>query len=302
MSEAENRPAVPAAEETSRGLLPRRWFKRAPVVAVIRMTGVIGASTPLRPGLTLARAAGPLQKAFSLKHAKAVAIAVNSPGGTPVQSRLIYQRIRALAEEKELPVYVFCEDVAASGGYMLALAGDEIYADPSSIIGSIGVLSAGFGFDKAIEKLGIERRVYTAGENKLSLDPFQPEKPKDVKRLKAIQADVHETFKQMVRTRRAGKLKGKDEVLFDGEFWSGEEALKLGLIDALGDMRAVMREKFGEDVKLKLVSTERGWLRRRLAATALAAPDAAPLAAPAGWADELLSTLEARALWGRYGL
>ena len=302
MSAAEDRPAVPAAKETSRGLWPRRWFKRAPVVAVMRLTGVIGASTPLRPGLTLARVAGPLQRAFSVKHAKAVAIVVNSPGGTPVQSRLIFQRIRALAEEKELPVYVFCEDVAASGGYMLALAGDEIYADPSSIIGSIGVLSAGFGFDKAIEKLGVERRVYTSGKNKLGLDPFQPEKPEDVERLKAIQADVHETFKQMVRSRRAGKLKAEDEVLFDGEFWSGEAALKLGLIDALGDMRAVMREKFGEEVKLKLFSAERGWLRRKLAGTGPAAPDSAPLALPAGWADELVSTLEARALWGRYGL
>ena len=302
MTVAENRPEAASAKKQSPRLAPRRWFKRAPVVAVMRMTGVIGMSTPLRPGLTLARAAGPLQRAFSLKHAKAVAIAVNSPGGTPVQSRLIYQRIRALAEEKELPVYVFCEDVAASGGYMLALAGDEIYADPSSIVGSIGVLSAGFGFDKAIEKLGVDRRVYTAGKNKLALDPFQPEKPDDIKRLKAIQTDVHEVFKEMVRARRGAKLKGNEETLFNGEFWSGQTAVDLGLVDALGDMRAVMREKFGEEVKLKLISTERGWLRRRLGATELAAPDATPLAVSAGWADELLSTLEARALWGRYGL
>jgi len=302
MSAAENQPALPAAKKTSRGPIPQRWFKRAPVVAVIRLTGAIGMSTPLRTGLTLARAAGPLRKAFTLKHAKAVAIAINSPGGTPVQARLIFQRIRAHAEEKGLPVYVFCEDVAASGGYMLALAGDEIYADPSSIVGSIGVLSAGFGFDKAIERLGVERRVYTAGKNKLSLDPFQPEKPEDVKRLKAIQVDVHETFKEMVRARRAGKLKAKEEALFNGEFWSGEAALKLGLIDALGDMRGVMREKYGEDVKLKVIPAERSWLRRRLGATGLATSDASSLTAPTGWADELLSTLEARALWARYGL
>ena len=283
------------------GFLPQKWFRRAPVVPVVRLSGLIGVSTPLRPGLTLAAVASPLQRAFSIKSAKAVAIVINSPGGSPVQSRLIYRRIRALAEEKELPVYVFCEDVAASGGYMLALAGDEIYADPSSIVGSIGVLSAGFGFDKAIKKLGVERRVYTAGRNKLLLDPFQPEKPEDVKRLKAIQNEVHEIFKQMVRERRGPKLTGREQALFSGEFWSGEGALKLGLIDALGDMRTVLREKFGDEVKLKLISSQRGWLRRRLAATGRDTADPALPGLSAGWADELLSTLEARALWARYG-
>lgn len=301
MTATDNQSALPADSKKSRKLAPRRWFRRGPVVPVLRLSGFIGMITPLRPGVTLAAVATPLQRAFSVKRAKAVAIAVNSPGGSPVQSRLIYQRIRALAEEKELPVYVFCEDVAASGGYMLALAGDEIYADPSSIVGSIGVISASFGFDKAIEKLGIDRRVHTAGKNKLTLDPFRPEKPEDVARIKAIQKDVHEVFKEMVRARRAGKLKGTEEALFNGEFWSGQTAVELGLVDALGDMRAVMREKFGEEVKLKLISTERGWLRRRLGATELPAPGIAPFALPVGWADELVSTIEARALWGRYG-
>ena len=154
---------------------------------VLRFGGTIGVATPLRPGISLAGTAGAISRAFSMKGAQAVAIQINSPGGSPVQSTLIYKRIRALAEEKELPVYVFAEDVAASGGYLIALAGDEIYADASSIIGSIGVVSSGFGFDKLIEKIGVDRRVYTAGKRKVSLDPFQPEKEDDIKRLKALQ-------------------------------------------------------------------------------------------------------------------
>lgn len=292
------------------GLLPfniLRWRERGALVPVVRLTGAIGMAVPLRPGLSLASCAAMLARAFSNRNAAAVAIAVNSPGGSPVQSRLIYSRIRALAEEKELPVYVFCEDVTASGGYMLALAGDEIYADPSSIIGSIGVIAAGFGFDKAIERLGIERRVYTAGRNKLALDPFRPEKPEDVKRLKAIQDEVHELFKVMVRERRGSRLKADEDKLFNGEFWAGKTALELGLIDGLGDMRSVMRDKFGDKVRLKLVASSRSWLRRNLAFPGTHAGtrgdgEGAALALPPGWADDVLSTLETRALWSRYGL
>lgn len=285
-----------------RHFLPARWRRAAPLVPVVRLTGAIGMATPLRPGLSLANCASALERAFSFKRARAVAIVINSPGGSPVQSRLIFARIRALADEKQLPVHVFCEDVAASGGYMLALAGDEIHADPSSIIGSIGVIAAGFGLDKAIGRLGIERRVYTAGKNKMALDPFQPEKADDVKRLKAIQADVHELFKDMVRDRRGQRLKGAEAALFSGEFWSGAKALDLGLIDGLGDLRTVMREKFGDKVRLKLVGAERSWLRRRLALTG--SPDLAGLPDVLGprWADELVSTLEARTLWSRFGL
>lgn len=292
------------------GLLPfniLRWRDRGPLVPVLRLSGAIGMASPLRPGLSLANCASVLGRAFSYRNAAAVAIAVNSPGGSPVQSRLIYSRIRALAEEKDLPVFVFCEDVTASGGYMLALAGDEIYADPSSIIGSIGVIAAGFGFDKAIDRLGIERRVYTAGKNKLSLDPFQPEKPEDVKRLKTIQNEVHELFKAMVRERRGEKLKSDEDKLFNGEFWAGSTALELGLIDGLGDMRAVMRDKYGDKVRLKLVASSRNWLRRNIAFPGLYAGtmgegQGAALSLPPGWTDDVLSTLETRALWARYGL
>ena len=196
------------------------WQPR-PVVAVVRLAGIIGPSQPLRGGLNLAAVAGPLEAAFSLKGAKAVALIVNSPGGSPVQSSLIYKRIRSLAEEKELPVYAFAEDVAASGGYMIACAADEIYADESSVIGSIGVVSAGFGFTGLIEKLGVERRVHTAGESKAMLDPFQPEKEEDVKRLETLQRDVHENFKKLVRDARGDRLKVDDPAIFSGEFWAG---------------------------------------------------------------------------------
>src|SRR5213080_3508672 len=177
-----------------RPLLPRRFRADIPVVPVVRLTGVIGFSTPLRPGLTLASVAKPLERAFAWPRARAVALLINSPGGSAVQSHLIFQRVRQLAAEKERPVIAFVEDAAASGGYMIACAADEIVADPSSIVGSIGVISASFGFDKAIRKLGIERRVHTAGEHKMSLDPFQPEKAEDVKRLEALQKEIHVMF------------------------------------------------------------------------------------------------------------
>lgn len=291
--------------KSSKGLFGL-FGERTPVVAVVRLTGVIGAAGPLRSGLSLAKVAGQLEKAFGMKRAEAVAIAVNSPGGSPVQSRLIFSRIRALAKEKEKPVFIFAEDVAASGGYMLALAGDEIYADQSSIIGSIGVISAGFGFVEAIDKLGVERRVYTAGKSKSVLDPFLPEKAEDVRRLKAVQEDVHALFKDMVRERRGGKLQGGDARLFNGEFWSGSQALELGLIDGLGDLRSVMQEKYGEKVKLKLVGSPRGWLFQKLPALPFfsgaggegaLAPNFA-----SNFADDLLAAVESRAIWSRFGI
>src|SRR5688572_29175937 len=185
------------------------WFSRGVVVPVLRLSGPIGMVAPLRPGLSIASLAGPIEKAFSMSRAKSVAVVVNSPGGSPVQSSLLFRRLRQLAAEKEKKIYVFCEDVAASGGYYVAAAGDEIYADASSIVGSIGVISASFGLDRAIEKLGISRRVYTAGTNKSVLDPFQPEKAEDIERLKAIQRDVHDVFIGVVKDRRSGRLKGQ---------------------------------------------------------------------------------------------
>ena len=277
-------------------------FKSSPVVPVLRLAGPIGMATPLRPGLSIATLSAAIEKMFSMSKLPSVALLVNSPGGSPVQSSLILKRIRQLAEEKEKKVYVFCEDVAASGGYYIALAGDEIYADTSSIVGSIGVISAGFGFEKAIEKLGVERRVYTAGTSKSMLDPFRPENPSDVARLKQVQQDVHDAFIGVVKDRRAGKLTGHDDDLFNGSFWSAPKALDLGLIDGVSDVRTKMRELHGDKVKLKVVPISSGGLLSRLRRASL---DSLPLPASidgGNFADELVSTIEARALWSRFGL
>ncbi len=272
----------------------------APVVAVVRMVGPIGMPLALGRSLSLSGVAGSLSQAFEHKRLKAVALAINSPGGSPVQSMLIFRRVRALAKEKSIPVFAFAEDVAASGGYMLALAADEIYADPSSIIGSIGVVSAGFGFDKLIEKIGVERRLYTAGTSKAILDAFQPEKPEDVEKLKAIQSDIHETFKELVIERRKDLSLEKDSDLFSGAFWTGKQAVDLGLIDGIGDLRSVMRQRYGDEVKLKVVtSSQPFWSRRRGTA------DVSSLEFPprvAFSAEDLLASLEIRSLWSRFGL
>jgi signal peptide peptidase SppA len=253
---------IEALSESIKRILPGGG-KDAPLIPVVRLTGVIGKAGRLQTGLTMQNAAGPLAKAFAFKKAPAVAVIVDSPGGSPVQSHLIYKRIRSLAEEKEKTVLVFVEDVAASGGYMIACAGDEIIVDPSSIIGSIGVVSAGFGFVEAIGKLGIERRVYTAGENKVTLDPFQPEKEEDVERLKALQEEVHEMFVDLVKSSRKDMLTD-DPDLFTGLFWSGKRAVSLGLADRLGDLRGVLQEKYGEKVRMKVISAEKSFLGRRL--------------------------------------
>jgi signal peptide peptidase SppA len=277
-------------------------FSRPPIVPVIRLYGPIGMAVPLRPGLSLATAAPALERAFTMSKLPSVAVLINSPGGSPVQSNLIFRRIRQLAAEHEKRVYVFCEDVAASGGYFIAVAGDEIFADPSSIIGSIGVISAGFGFQKAIEKLGIERRVYTSGEVKGSLDAFRPENPDDIARLKEIQKSVHDTFISVVRERRGAKLAGGDGELFSGAFWSGPKARELGLVDGISDLRTKMRELHGDKVRLRVVPMEGGGLLRRLrrmpGMRGAGGFDPTPLAL----ADDLLSAVEARALWSRFGI
>ncbi|MEM7192626.1 MAG: S49 family peptidase [Pseudomonadota bacterium] len=282
--------------------LPEKWTKSRPLVPVLRFSGPIGVSSPFKQELSLPTVASAIDKAFSMKGAKAVAIQINSPGGAPVQSTLIYKRVRALAEEKDLKVYVFCEDVAASGGYMLSLAGDEIYADPSSIVGSIGVIAAGFGFPELMEKIGVERRVYTAGKSKDTLDPFLPEKPADVERIKGIQLDVHEAFIDMVKSRRGAKLTKPDDELFTGAFWSGKAALELGLIDGLSDLRTKMREVFGEDVRFKLISSGGGLLRRGKKSVSAAAGGFDLARLPQGFAADAISAIEARALWARFGL
>lgn len=278
------------------------FFGQGPVVPVLRFSGPIGMSTPLRPGLSIGHAAGAIEKAFELSKTPAVAVVINSPGGSAVQSSLIFGRIRQLAEEKKKRVYVFCEDVAASGGYYLAVAGDEIYADASSIIGSIGVIFAGFGFDKAIEKLGVERRVYTAGESKDTLDPFRPAQPEDIERIKSLQRDVHDVFIGVVKERRAGKLTGPDGELFSGAFWSGPKALEFGLIDGISDVRSKMRELFGDKVRLKVVPLEKGGLLGRLRRASSVASYEELTSPRLAFAEDLISAIEARALWSRFGL
>jgi signal peptide peptidase SppA len=286
-----------AIADRFRFLLPRRFRAKHPVVAVVRLHGVIGAAIPLKPGLTIASCASALERAFSVRDAKAVAITINSPGGSAVQSHLIFKRIRALAAEKKIPVFVFAEDVAASGGYMIACAGDEIFADSSSIVGSIGVVSAGFGLDRLIERFGIERRVHTVGARKAMLDPFRPESPEDVERLKAIQARVHETFVSLVRERRGERLRGETSDLFSGNVWSGTEAVELGLIDGIADLRSAMRERFGEKVQLRVVAA-RTSLLARLVGRGEPIPQVRSLVDP----TEVIAVLEERSAWARYGL
>lgn len=280
-----------------RRLLPKRFRKRELVIPVVRMHGAIMAGgSQFRPALNLATYAPLLEKAFSNKDAPAVAISLNSPGGSPVQSRMIYQRIRMLAEEHDKKVLIFVEDVAASGGYMIALAGDEIIADPTSIVGSIGVVSGGFGFPELLKKIGVERRVYTAGENKAILDPFQPEKESDVEYLKTLQIEIHKVFMDMVRMRRGDKL-ADDPFIFSGLFWTGMRGLDLGLIDGLGDMRDVLRRRYGKKVRLELVTGARSLFGKRVPGVSLNAEHIAA-ASVAG----LVDVAEEKALWGRFGL
>jgi serine protease SohB len=281
-------------------LIPQRFRFDRPIVPVVRLTGVIGFSTPLRPGLSLAGVARTLERAFAMRRAAAVAISVNSPGGSPVQSHLIFRRIRELADEHKRQVITFIEDAGASGGYMIACAGDEIVADPHSIVGSIGVVGGSFGFDKLIAKIGVERRLYTSGEHKAMLDPFLPENPDDVERLKKLQRDIHEDFIALVKARRGAKLKGPENDLFSGEYWTGRKAFALGLVDAIGDLRAVLRQRFGEKVATPLIAAERGLLGRRLLGVAPA--EAMAVGGKFGLAEDLISALEARAWWARYGL
>jgi serine protease SohB len=278
-------------------LVPRRFRTDIPVVPVVRIAGVIGVVTPLRPGLLLSTIAKSLERAFAMPHTRAVALIINSPGGSPSQSHLIFRRIRQLADEKKIPVLAFVEDVGASGGYMLACAADEITCNEFSIVGSIGVVGASFGFNELMGKVGIERRLYTSGDRKAMLDPFLPEKPDDVKRIKAIQQEIHANFIALVKERRGSKLNGSDKSLFSGEFWTAQKAIKLGLADRIGDLRSTLRERFGEKVHTPLVSAERSLFGRRLPGVNLVNA----LTRQPGLADDLISALEVRAIWGRYG-
>lgn len=281
--------------------VPARFRPGAAVVPVVRLSGVIGAVTPLRPGMTLAGVARILERAFSYRNAKAVALVINSPGGSPVQSRQIYLRIKQLAAERKLPVLVFVEDVAASGGYMIACAGDEIICDPSSILGSIGVVGGTFGFQEAIKRLGIERRLYTAGAHKAMLDPFLPENPDDVAKLKAIQREIHDIFISLVKESRGARLKGSDDTLFTGEYWAGESSIALGLADGIGDLRSTLRARYGEKVLTPVIAQPTGLLSGLFGRKAPGAGQLSAMESMAGLPDELISAIETRAIWAKFG-
>lgn len=276
---------------------PRAWYTRlfrrsGPVIPVVRLQGIL--APDLKPGrLNIATVEPLLKRAFGFKKAPVVAIIVNSPGGSAVQSRLIAERIRQLATETKKKVLVFTEDAAASGGYFIAVAGDEIIADPSSIVGSIGVIYAGFGFVEAIEKLGITRRVYTAGKSKSTLDAFLPEKEEDVARIKEMELDIHEIFIDYVKSRRGDKFTLEDDALFTGKFWTAKRGLALGLVDGLGDVYSTLRERYGKDVKLKTIEAKRGLFQL---------PQFALEARGGDLAGRTLATLEDRAIWARLGL
>ncbi len=274
-------------------LLP--FGDKPPMVAVLRLDGVIGRVGGFGRGMTIAGMATNIERAFKMRNLAAVALAVNSPGGSPMQSALIAKRIRDLADEKDIPVIAFAEDVAASGGYWLAAAADEIYAGETSIIGSIGVISAGFGLQGLIEKLGVERRLHTAGERKSMLDPFGPEKPADLKHLKSIHKDMHESFKAIVRESRGERLKAPEKELFSGAFWTGVTAFEMGLIDGIGDLRAMMRGRFGEDVRFRTIDDRRPWWRRRFGVERGSTP-------ASGWSGDLIAAVEERLIWSRFGL
>lgn len=266
------------------GWLTRPFRRGGPVISVVRLHGTIAAEA--RPGrLNIETVAPLLDRAFR-GSGDTVAIIVNSPGGSAVQSRLISKRIRDLAAEHEKHVLVFVEDAAASGGYFIATAGDEIIADPSSIVGSIGVIFAGFGFPKALDRLGIDRRVHTSGKNKSTMDPFLPEKAEDVERIKQLESDIHQVFIDWVKSRRAGKLTAPDDQLFTGEFWSGVRGLELGLVDGLGDLHETLRARFGDKVRTRLIEPKRGLFQLPRI----------------GLAADLAATVEDRALWSRFGL
>ena len=296
-----DRGGLPGLIDRLTEFVPARLRRGTAVVPVVRLSGVIGAVTPLRPGMSLSGIAKTLERAFATKNAKAVALVINSPGGSPVQSRQIYLRIRQLAAEKQLPVLVFVEDVAASGGYMLACAGDEIFCDPSSILGSIGVVGGSFGFQELIKKIGVERRLYTAGAHKAMLDPFLPENPDDVARVKALQREIHAIFIALVKESRGSRLKGADDVLFTGEYWAGETSISLGLADSIGDLRSTLRARYGDKVSMPVIAPASGMLSGLLGRKSAGAGALTSLEGIAGLPDELISALEVRAIWAKFG-
>ena len=267
------------------------FFKKKKIIPHIRLSGVIGSAGRFKQGIDFSGQQEIIKKAFSFKKAKNIAISINSPGGSPVQSHLIHDYIRQLAKKNEKKVIVFAEDVAASGGYLIACAGDEIYANSSSIVGSIGVISASFGFQDAIKKIGIQRRVYTAGKNKSTLDPFKEEKVEDIERIKKLQLELHSDFIEVVKKSRGSKLKDPEKNnTFTGEFWSGSTSMKLGLIDGIGNAEQILREKFGEDIVIKNLEKQKSFIAKKLSSSI------------DNQIDNIASVIEERALWQKFGL
>ncbi len=264
------------------------FFKKKKIIPHIKLSGVIGNVGKFKQGIDFGSQEEIIKKAFSIKKAPAVAISINSPGGSPVQSHLIHDQIKSLAKKNNKKVLIFAEDVAASGGYLIACSGDEIYANQSSIIGSIGVIYSSFGFTELISKIGVQRRVYTAGKNKSTLDPFMEEKKEDIERLKSIQLDLHKDFIEVVENSRSHKLKKDTGIeLFSGEFWSGRKAKELGLIDGIGNVEKILKEKFGDDIIIKKFEKQKGWLARKLSSES--------------HTDKVISIMEERSIWQRYG-
>ena len=267
------------------------FFKKKKIIPHIRLSGVIGSVGRFKQGIDFSGQQEIIKKAFSFKKAKSIAISINSPGGSPVQSHLIHDYIRQLAKKNKKKVIVFAEDVAASGGYLIACAGDEIYANSSSIVGSIGVISASFGFQDAIKKIGVQRRVYTAGKNKSTLDPFKEEKEEDIERIKKLQLELHSDFIEVVKKSRGSKLKDPEKNnTFTGEFWSGTASMKLGLIDGIGNAEQILREKFGEDIIIKKLEKQKSFIAKKLSSSI------------DNQIDNIASVIEERALWQKFGL
>ncbi len=267
------------------------FFKKKKIIPHIRLSGVIGSAGRFKQGIDFSGQQEIIKKAFTFKKSKSIAISINSPGGSPVQSHLIHDYIRQLAKKNEKKVIVFAEDVAASGGYLIACAGDEIYANSSSIVGSIGVISASFGFQDAIKKIGVQRRVYTAGKNKSTLDPFKEEKEEDIERIKKLQLELHSDFIEVVKKSRGSKLKDPEKNnTFTGEFWSGTASMKLGLIDGIGNAEQILREKFGEDIIIKKLEKQKSFIAKKLSSSI------------DNQIDNIASVIEERALWQKFGL
>ena len=267
------------------------FFKKKIIIPHIRLAGVIGSAGRFKQGIDFSGQQEIIKKAFSFKKAKSVAISINSPGGSPVQSHLIHDYIKQLAKKNKKKVIVFAEDVAASGGYLIACAGDEIFANSSSIVGSIGVISASFGFQDAIKKIGIQRRVYTAGKNKSTLDPFKEEKEEDIERIKKLQLELHSDFIEVVKKSRGPKLKDPEKNnTFTGEFWSGSSSMKLGLVDGIGNAEQILRQKFGEDIVIKKLEKQKSFIAKKLSSSI------------DNQIDNIASAIEERAQWQKFGL